>query len=405
MKANTIKDHQYLIIPDKYELIPRCREACKAAVFICLYYKNDISYYMPYLEGIPMDIDIYIISSERDVLDSFRSKRFHLVQKENRGRDISALLIAAKPYIEGYDFICFCHDKKEKTKEDKAFLEEWKRSLIENVLASGEYIRNIEYTMMSDKSLGMLVPPPQHGRWRKHYMLGEWGLNYDRCVELADEIGLKSVLREDDPPITYGNTFWARPVALKRLFDRDWKYEDFPGEPLPDDGEINHAIERVMQFVAEEAGYQVKIAMASTYAGHFINVLRRDLWETWSFVTEKYGARSMEDVHSIELRDRIMRGYCISHRRVYLYGGGKIAEKCLIEMGQGGLFPTGLLVTGEPESEYISGVRVTSVGDFDWGDDAGIIVAVGRRNLPEVIQTIERHGRGDYLVYIDLVNK
>lgn len=402
MYLEDIKEHPYLIVSDVYEIERRSPVSCRAAVFMSLYYEDDIAYYRPYLDRIPEDIDIYIISSEKVILEHFNERRFKLVNKENRGRDISALLIAAKPYVGSYDLICFCHDKKEKTKEDKAFLDEWKRSLIENILASAVYIRNIEFLMMSESSLGMLVPPPQHGRWRQHYMSGEWGPNFERTVDLAHELGLKTILTEKEPPITYGNTFWVKPDALERLFEKDWKYEDFPQEPLPDDGEINHAIERVMQYVVEEAGYKVKITMTSTYAGHFMNVLRKDLWDTWSFTTNRYGARSMEDVYKKEQRIHFMKEFCDSHRRTYLYGGGQIAEKCLDEMGLGGIFPTGIIVSGNPETEYIRGICVRSAVSFDWGKDAGIIVAVGRTNLPEVLGVINKHENVDYMIYIDL---
>ncbi|WP_353937923.1 rhamnan synthesis F family protein, partial [Parabacteroides goldsteinii] len=31
---------------------------------------------------------------------------------ENRGRDVSALLVGCAPYISDYKYVCFVHDKK-----------------------------------------------------------------------------------------------------------------------------------------------------------------------------------------------------------------------------------------------------------------------------------------------------
>ena len=31
---------------------------------------------------------------------------------QNRGRDVSALLVATKKFIMNYDYVCFMHDKK-----------------------------------------------------------------------------------------------------------------------------------------------------------------------------------------------------------------------------------------------------------------------------------------------------
>lgn len=53
-----------------------------------------------------------------------------------------------------------------------------------------------------------------------------------------------------------GTMFWARAAALKPLAELGLTPDDYPEEPLPDDGTILHAIERLMPSIAHHAGFQ-----------------------------------------------------------------------------------------------------------------------------------------------------
>ena len=55
-----------------------------------------------------------------------------------------------------------------------------------------------------------------------------------------------------------GTVYWSRVDALRKLFEYEWKYEDFDMEPLAEDGTLSHAIERILEFVARDAGYESK---------------------------------------------------------------------------------------------------------------------------------------------------
>jgi lipopolysaccharide biosynthesis protein len=50
--------------------------------------------------------------------------------------------------------------------------------------------------------------------------------------------------------------FWARTKALMPLFDLKLGWDDYPEEPVPIDGTLLHAIERLLPFAARHAGYQ-----------------------------------------------------------------------------------------------------------------------------------------------------
>ena len=52
-----------------------------------------------------------------------------------------------------------------------------------------------------------------------------------------------------------GTMFWARTKALAPLIELNLRYEDFPEEPLPIDGTMLHALERLLPLITEKAGF------------------------------------------------------------------------------------------------------------------------------------------------------
>jgi lipopolysaccharide biosynthesis protein len=48
--------------------------------------------------------------------------------------------------------------------------------------------------------------------------------------------------------------FWARPNGLKALFDLNLNWEDYPEEPLPYDGSLLHALERLFGVLVTNSG-------------------------------------------------------------------------------------------------------------------------------------------------------
>jgi lipopolysaccharide biosynthesis protein len=50
--------------------------------------------------------------------------------------------------------------------------------------------------------------------------------------------------------------FWARTGALRPLLGLRLDWSDYPIEPVPIDGTILHAIERLLPFAAGHAGYR-----------------------------------------------------------------------------------------------------------------------------------------------------
>jgi lipopolysaccharide biosynthesis protein len=64
--------------------------------------------------------------------------------------------------------------------------------------------------------------------------------------------------------------FWARVDALKPFFDLNLSWDDYPEEPLPCDGTMLHALERLIPAVVRNQGYNINVCeIASPYRRFF----------------------------------------------------------------------------------------------------------------------------------------
>ena len=186
---------------------------------------------------------------------------------ENRGRDVSALLVGMREVVREYDLVCFSHDKKTAQSNPGSVGLSFAYKCYANVLYNRAYVENVITLFDENPRMGMLVPPaPLHGEYRELY--GQrWGMNYSNTKKLCKELGIRVPMSETENPIApYGSVFWFRPKAMKKILDKNWTFEDFPQEPLAVDGTISHAIERLYGFAAQAEGYYSAIGMSDVFA-------------------------------------------------------------------------------------------------------------------------------------------
>lgn len=396
-----ISGESYAVISDDKKAVTEQNiERVRAAVLVHLYYEEQLDFYRTYLEKIPHFVDVIIISSKSTILECFASDRFQKIKKENRGRDISALLVAAKDVVFQYEYICFIHDKKEKILNQKAYVDLWRRNLWDNMLQSDIYIYNILEMFESDRKIGMFVPLPPHKRDAGRWLYASWGPNYQNTRELADELSITADISEDSPPFTYSTVFWGRTRILEKLYLKDWQYTDFPDEPMRNDGEINHAIERILQYLAEDAGFQVKIALSSSFAGYFISLLHGEMSELWDKMKETFGIRTYQGLVNYDSRMKEFEKFNKQCSGIYLYGAGKVGRECLKICQSLDIRPKGIIVTRieDAADKEIDGIPVISVCDVKLEQDTGVIVSVDSRWQAEIIGELEKRGFYQYII-------
>jgi len=242
----------------------RSSRGLKVALFMLITYEDQIEFCADYANSISESADIYVTTLSDDMKIKLQ-KRFNdikcnkleviVLPGNHKGRDVSALWVALKPYINNYDYICFTHNKKSTQDKPYTIGRGFAQRCFGNLLASGEYVENVLDLFESNPRLGMLFPPPvTHGPYKSN-ISHHWGMNYKNTVSLAKKLGVNVPIDDKDPVFPAGGMFWFRTKALKKFIDSNWKYEDFPGEPMPFDGTISHAFERLYCYAAQSEGY------------------------------------------------------------------------------------------------------------------------------------------------------
>lgn len=269
----------------------------RIALFMHIYNMDMVEYCKKYAKNMPENADILITTDTekkadfiKDSFKDFGENRIKVILIENRGRDVSALLVGLKLYYEQYDYICFAHDKK--SEYDKPYMigESFAYHCFENILGSKDYVHNLVTLFDENPRLGLAVPPtPCHGSY--YYLVGsEWRDNYVNVKKQLEQWEWKVPISEDKAPVApFGTMFWFRPAALKPLFDLDFVYDDFEKEPVEGrDGGFMHAIERIYPIAAQKAGYYVSWIMSDKFGKLEITNLHkmlRDANQTmfWNF--------------------------------------------------------------------------------------------------------------------------
>lgn len=246
----------------------------KLALIMHIYYDDQIEYCYKYAMSMPAQSDLIItthsVENKGLIEKKFKNGKWDKVYIEvieNRGRDVSALLVGAASYINNYDYICFVHDKKVTQISDGIQGFYFSDRCFENLLASEEYVNNVIGRFEAEPYLGMMFPPPpNHGDY--YPTMGcEWRENFECTKELMKKLEITAPVSYDKEPIApLGTMFWFRPKALKPLFEKEWKYEDFPKEPNKNDGTILHAIERVYPYAVQQSGHYVAWCLNDRYA-------------------------------------------------------------------------------------------------------------------------------------------
>lgn len=375
-------------------------ESC--VIVINFYYTEKVKWYCSYLNKAPEEMKLYIFSSNVEALDA--AKRFCLHKnavfliKENRGRDISAFLVAFQPYIDQYEYICFIHDKKERNpwlKKDTAI---WNKNLWGNMVATKDYIYNILHLFETHPQLGMVFPPEPIGEYFTAWFYAPWMDNLENCQELAKRLHLSADISEARPSISHGSVFWTRREAISKLFNINWKYKDFPEEPMPLDFTISHAIERIFGFVAQDAGYDVGTVMTEQYASWLLLFLQDYFRQMFLEVSNRMGVDNLGQFRVLSMQKERIFHYVRAHREVFLYGAGRCGESLLQMLQEEGMEPAGFLVTDKKQNpEFIKGLKVYEFKDLDVGT-AGIILTVYYPLQEEMLQELERNGIQDFMV-------
>ena len=169
---------------------------------------------------------------------------------------------------------------------------------------------------------------------------------------------------------------------------------------MKNDGEINHAIERVLQYVVEDAGYEIKIAISSTFASLFFQQMHDELQYLWENLNRQFGIRTYRDIEYFNDRLEQIKVFGHESHRIFLYGAGIRGRDCLAMCKVLDIIPKGFLVTDSSTNQSdVDGIPIISIEHYVPNDSDGIIITVGKTYQAEIVRELEKRGITGYMIF------
>jgi len=152
--------------------------------------------------------------------------------------------------IDKYDVFAFMHTKKSPhvVSEQGAH---WRRTLLGAIAGSPEVAENCVDTFLDQPSVGMIGAK----EWRSTHM-GKNGDNYEKMLDLFEITGKSRELE-----YLSGTMFLLRGEVVKRLHTVlstfEWEFGGGKDLAFFMDGQLAHAVERVMPALVRQMGYEI----------------------------------------------------------------------------------------------------------------------------------------------------
>jgi len=232
------------------------RSRMKTALHIHCFYRDHIPSIIAPLLRAKSRPDLYIsVPSEavgmgiRKAMEGIRDRKIDIRTVPNRGRDIGPMLTEFSEDLKSYEVIGHYHTKESLGYLNRRVHKIYINFLRENMLGGRKpMIDVILKAMERDPGLGLVFPDDPH--------VIDWMGNRDHALALMQRMGFSQDIPERHLNFPVGSMFWARSKALQPLFDLNLDWSDYPEEPIPDDGTMLHAIERILPIVSEQSGYR-----------------------------------------------------------------------------------------------------------------------------------------------------
>ncbi len=239
----------------------------KVAVHLHIYYVDLLSDLLKSLSQHQLDYFLTTDTNEKKLATEKVFKQHHVAHQikkikvvPNHGRDVLPWL-ALSQELSQYDLVGHFHTKKTAW-TDSWIGDSWWQNLLNDLCLTFPTVVN---HFANDEKLGIIIPDlPEY--FHQHYDQDPFdadshGRNRQICQNLWTKINSSRKINFEDiiaPIMPYGMMFWYRPQALKLLFDLNLRADDFNTEPLPNDGTIAHALERLPVYLSWAAGYDYR---------------------------------------------------------------------------------------------------------------------------------------------------
>lgn len=247
----------------------------KIAVYAHLYYEDTFAQAREWLMRIPYRHDLYLSTSAEEkaklLKGQFTAGKLANVGKvdirvlPNRGRDVAPWLLGFADVQASYDLALKLHLKR-RVPYNEIYLQQWLSFLLRCVLDSPGYIAELVGLFARRQDLGLIFNPyPAPLLLEGHHNFIGSLCDYRAYKKALQKCALPRHL-ETSFPLFPNNIFWYRPRALEKLFSSGIILDDFPPEPIPNEGTLAHGLERAIPYIVQSAGYAVAQAMPEDLA-------------------------------------------------------------------------------------------------------------------------------------------
>lgn len=233
-------------------------EAANLRIAICLhiYYEDYIEKFSNSLETFPTHFDLFVTLADDRLQDAAQQafnrlpnlNKLVLRTVPNRGRNFGPLLVEFSKDLMEYDLFCHLHSKKSLYSGREQT--QWSDYLLEYLLNDCSIVRQILNAFVAHQQLGVYYPTTfwMMPSWVNHVTMNKSYMNQWRDMLSLGEFN-------DFLSYPAGGMFWARPRALRDLLERKYSYDEFPCEPLANDGSSLHALERMIGPICNKNGF------------------------------------------------------------------------------------------------------------------------------------------------------
>lgn len=229
------------------------------AITAHIFYHEYIQRLADCLHHFPISVDVFIAISDPDLIDDVQAvlsqvdsvNNIHIRAVPNRGRNFGPLLVEFGEALLCYDLFCHVHSKK--SLFSGASQEIWGDYLFEYLLRDKQILSRALALFENTSEYGIYFPAAYTRslpKWASHTLK-----NKQPSSHLCNLLNIKQP-RHGFISYPVGGMFWARSESLRPLLSHKWSYEDFPEEPIANDGTILHAMERMLVHICDCQGFK-----------------------------------------------------------------------------------------------------------------------------------------------------
>jgi FMN phosphatase YigB (HAD superfamily) len=222
----------------------------RTAIVLHIFYPNFIDYFLRRV--LALDIPHYdvFISAPADLVevhgaairDALGDRLRELRVVPNQGRNFAPLFVEFGAALRDYDVICHCHSKQSLYSGRPQT--EWADYLVNALLGAPDVVRR-HINLIVSGACDLISPAPFIGipPWASHSLS-----NDAHFRRLCGMVGVDGTTGFMVYPV--GGMFWMSRGLYALMAGLNLTLDDFPTEPSQADGEVHHALERLIGRIA-----------------------------------------------------------------------------------------------------------------------------------------------------------